>query len=51
MRLQHAVVVGFVLLPSTLLPQQRPWQPTDYYRLNVVSNPALAPDGGEWPSS
>ena len=45
MRLQHAVVVGFVLLPSTLLPQQRPWQPTDYYRLNVVSNPALAPDG------
>jgi dipeptidyl aminopeptidase/acylaminoacyl peptidase len=45
MRLQHALVVGFVLLPSTLLPQQRPWQSTDYYRLNVVSNPALAPDG------
>src|SRR5437016_13326958 len=45
MRLQHAVVVGFVLLPSALLPPQRPWQPPDYYRLNVVSNPALAPDG------
>jgi dipeptidyl aminopeptidase/acylaminoacyl peptidase len=25
--------------------QARPWQSTDYYRLTVVSNPALSPDG------
>ena len=32
-----------LLLPSALLSQQRPWQSTDYYRLTVVSNPAMAP--------
>jgi dipeptidyl aminopeptidase/acylaminoacyl peptidase len=25
--------------------QARPWQSTDYYRLTIVSNPALSPDG------
>ena len=25
--------------------QARPWQATDYYRLTVVSNPKLSPDG------
>ena len=45
MRLQHALVAAFTLVPGTLLPQQRAWQSTDYYRLNVVSNPALSPDG------
>ncbi|MFN2572104.1 MAG: TolB family protein, partial [Gemmatimonadales bacterium] len=25
--------------------QARPWQSTDYYRLTVVGNPALSPDG------
>src|SRR5881397_3433819 len=45
MRLQHALVAGLTFLPGTLLPQQRAWQSTDYYRLNVVSNPALSPDG------
>src|SRR5881409_4231507 len=45
MRLQHALVAGLTFLPGTLLPQQRPWQSTDYYRLTVVANPALSPDG------
>jgi dipeptidyl aminopeptidase/acylaminoacyl peptidase len=39
----------FVLLlsvgPTVRLSAQRPWQSTDYYRLTVVSDPALAPDG------
>jgi len=54
MRLQHAVL-GLLLVPQLLHGQQpqtpppppapRPWQSTDYYRLTVVSNPALSPDG------
>jgi len=51
MRLQHAVL-GLLLVPRLLHGQQpppqsapRPWQSTDYYRLTVVSNPALSPDG------
>jgi dipeptidyl aminopeptidase/acylaminoacyl peptidase len=45
MRLQHAWAFGCVFLPGTLSSQQRPWQATDYYNLNVVSSPALSPDG------
>src|SRR2546423_2212155 len=46
MRLQHVVFVGVLLLPSALQGQQpRPWQSTDYYRLTVVSDPELSPDG------
>jgi dipeptidyl aminopeptidase/acylaminoacyl peptidase len=45
MRLQHSVLTAFALLPTTLSSQQRPWQSTDYYRLTVVANPALSPDG------
>jgi dipeptidyl aminopeptidase/acylaminoacyl peptidase len=44
MRLQPFAVV-LLLMPSTLVGQQRPWQATDYYRLDVVSNPVLSPDG------
>jgi dipeptidyl aminopeptidase/acylaminoacyl peptidase len=46
MRLKHAPFLGALLLPPLLQGQQaRPWQSTDYYRLTVVSNPQLAPDG------
>ena len=44
MRLQHAAWLSALLLPSVLHGQQRPWQSTDYYRLTVVSSPALSPD-------
>src|SRR6266571_724755 len=45
MRLQHAALLSALLLPSALQGQQvRPWQSTDYYRLTVVSSPALSPD-------
>src|SRR2546422_11696065 len=45
MRLQHAALVSVLLFPSLLQGQQaRPWQSTDYYRLTVVSSPALSPD-------
>ena len=45
MRLQHAASLSILLLPSVLHGQQaRPWQSTDYYRLTVVSSPALSPD-------
>ncbi len=44
MRLQHPVLLGCLLMPATLASQQRPWQSTDYYRLTVVSSPALSPD-------
>jgi len=43
MRLEHAAIIG-LLVPAALQGQQRPWQSTDYYRLTVVSSPALAPD-------
>src|SRR5580765_990792 len=43
MRLEHAAIIG-LLVPAFLQGQQRPWQSTDYYRLTVVSSPALAPD-------
>jgi dipeptidyl aminopeptidase/acylaminoacyl peptidase len=34
------------LSPPVLSGQQaRPWQPTDYYKLTVVSDPKLSPDG------
>ena len=46
MRLQHAALFGVLLIPNVLPGQEgRPWQSTDYYRLTVVSNPALSPDG------
>lgn len=46
MRLQHAVVVIGSLVPTILGAQQaRPWQSTDYYRLTVVNDPELSPDG------
>src|SRR5438552_8460394 len=44
MRLQHALLLGCLLMPAALASQQRPWQSTDYYRLTVVSSPALSPD-------
>src|SRR5213594_2082495 len=44
MRLHHAAWLSALLLPSVLHGQQRPWQSTDYYRLTVVSSPALSPD-------
>jgi len=45
MRLQHALILA-ALAPTALSAQQaRPWQSTDYYRLTVVSDPELAPDG------
>jgi dipeptidyl aminopeptidase/acylaminoacyl peptidase len=45
MRLQHALILA-ALIPGVLSGQQaRPWQSTDYYRLTVVSDPELAPDG------
>jgi len=43
MRLQHVVIIG-LLVPALLHGQQRAWQSTDYYRLTVVSSPALSPD-------
>jgi len=49
MRLRHALVAGFLILPvcptAPLSAQARSWQSTDYYRLTVVSDPELAPDG------
>ncbi len=49
MRLRHALVAGFLILPVCppvpLSAQARPWQSTDYYRLTVVGDPELAPDG------
>ncbi len=46
MRLKHAFSLGALLIPQLLQGQQgRSWQSTDYYRLTVVSNPQLAPDG------
>ncbi|HWC75397.1 MAG TPA: S9 family peptidase [Gemmatimonadales bacterium] len=46
MRLKHGVPLGPLLIAQTLAGQQvRPWQSTDYYRLTVVSNPQLSPDG------
>jgi len=42
------MMLGLALLPLTLQGQQatlRPWQSTDYYRLTVVSDPKLSPDG------
>lgn len=45
MRVRHALITGIFFLPSLLSGQSRPWQPTDYYRLTVVSNPELSPDG------
>jgi dipeptidyl aminopeptidase/acylaminoacyl peptidase len=46
MRLKHALSLGALLIPQLLQGQRaRPWQSTDYYRLTVVSNPQLAPDG------
>src|SRR5216684_6164343 len=42
------MMLGLALLPLTLHVQQatpRPWQSTDYYRLTVVSDPKLSPDG------
>src|SRR6267378_1282432 len=45
MRLQHVAFTGVLLIPTRLQGQQaRPWQSTDYYRLTVVSSPALSPD-------
>src|SRR6267378_3099153 len=45
MRLQHVAFTGVLLIPTLLQGQQaRPWQSTDYYRLTVVSSPALSPD-------
>jgi len=44
MRLQRALLLGCLLVPAILASQQRPWQSTDYYRLTVVSGPALSPD-------
>src|SRR5882724_6164216 len=43
MRLQHVAIIG-LLVPGALQGQQRAWQSPDYYRLTVVSNPALSPD-------
>src|SRR5258707_12193345 len=43
MRLQHVAILG-LLVPAVLQGQQRAWQSTDYYRLTVVSSPALSPD-------
>ncbi|HEV2670847.1 MAG TPA: S9 family peptidase [Gemmatimonadales bacterium] len=44
--MKHAPFLGALLLPQLLQGQQaRPWQSTDYYRLTVVSNPQLTPDG------
>lgn len=45
MRLQHAGILVVLVLPAGLQSQQRAWQSTDYYRLTVVSSPALSPDG------
>ncbi len=40
------LLIAVMLLPPMLRGQQsRPWQPTDYYRLTVVSDPELSPDG------
>ena len=45
MRLQRFLFLA-TLIPSALYSQQsRAWQSTDYYRLTVVSDPELAPDG------
>lgn len=45
MRLQRAFMIA-AMIPTALSAQQaRPWQATDYYRLTVVSDPELAPDG------
>src|SRR2546422_10380262 len=41
------MMLGLALLPLTLQGQQaalRPWQPTDYYRLTVATDPKLSPD-------
>jgi len=43
MRLQHVAIIG-LLVPAVLQGQQRAWQSSDYYRLSVVSSPALSPD-------
>ena len=44
MRFRHAAVIGILLVPAAVQGQQRPWQSADYYRLTVVSSPALSPD-------
>jgi dipeptidyl aminopeptidase/acylaminoacyl peptidase len=45
MRLQHSLILAALLPTALSSQQQRPWQSTDYYRLMVVSDPELAPDG------
>jgi dipeptidyl aminopeptidase/acylaminoacyl peptidase len=46
MRLHRALLLAAAAAPAALAGQQaRPWQATDYYRLTVVSDPELAPDG------
>ena len=45
MHLQRVLIL-VALVPTALSGQQaRAWQATDYYRLTVVSNPKLSPDG------
>ena len=46
-RLLFALVLA-VCPTFRLSAQARPWQSTDYYRLTVVSDPKLAPDGISW---
>jgi len=46
MRLRFALLYAAALpLTAPLGAQGRPWQSTDYYRLTVVSDPKLSPDG------
>lgn len=44
MRLQHAPILLLLVPISLRAQQQRAWQSADYYRLTVVSSPALSPD-------
>src|SRR5438093_12665454 len=46
MRSSGIAVLVLCISPTVRLSAQaRAWQSTDYYRLNVVSNPALSPEG------
>ena len=46
MRYPWILAVVLSVSPTVRLStQSRPWQATDYYRLTVVANPALSPDG------
>ena len=46
MRNPWMLLLALSVSPTVRLSAQaRPWQSTDYYRLTVVSAPALAPDG------